>query len=207
MSKKVLFIKGTPLATGISRSKEVADAFIEAYKHANPNDEIIEKDLFTLEIPYIDADLLNGWSKYGNGETPIEIEASKVAAYAVFTDEFLAVDKLIIQSPMWNLSIPSQLKGYLDTLMVAGKTFEYTENGPRGLIIGKKAIHIHGAGGIYSNTTGIEHSDSFVTGILKFIGMDVAPTIWVEGIDSNPEKKEEIMKAAIAKAKEVASTF
>jgi len=203
MSKKVLFIKGTPATS----SKKVAEEFVEAYRIANPNDEIVEKDLFEVEIPYIDTDILSGWSKYAKGEVPTEIEASKVSTFAAFTEEFLAADKLIIQSTMWNLSIPSQLKSYLDTLMVAGKTFEYTENGPKGLATNKKAIHIHGAGGVYSNTTGIEHSDSYVTGILKFIGMEVVPTIWVEGTDANPEKKGEIINKAITKAKEVAPTF
>jgi len=206
MSKKVLYVKGSP-ATGGSKSQKVADAFIEAYKLANPTDEIIEKDLFEIDIPYIDTDILSGWTKYGKGEAPTEIEASKVAKHAAFTEEFLAADKLILQTSMWNLSVPTQVKGYLDTLMVAGKTFAYTENGPTGLVKDKKAIHIHGAGSVYSNTIGIEHSDSFVTGILGFIGVQVAPTIWVEGIDANPDQKEAIMAEAIRKAKEAAKTF
>lgn len=207
MSKKVLVVTATPLSPVASRSKAVTEAFLEAYQAKNPNDEIIRRDLFGMEMPYIDGDMLNGWGKYASGEAPTEKEADLVAAFAALTDEFLAADRLIIQSPMWNLSIPAQLKGYLDALMVAGKTFAYTEAGPRGLVQGKKAIHIHGAGGTYSNTTGIEHSDAFVTGILKFIGLDVAPTIWVEGIDSNPDAKEAIMSAALVKAKEAAEQF
>lgn len=207
MSKKVLFIKGTPLPPGPSRSMEIATAFIEAYKKMNPNDEIIEKDLFTLEIPYIDGDILSGWNKIAKQETLTSIEASKTAKFAAFTAEFFTADKLIIQSSMWNLSIPAQLKGYLDTLMVAGTTFKYTEKGPIGLMNEKKAIHIHGSGGVYSNTTGIEHSDSFVTGILKFLGIHVEPTIWVEGIDSDPSRKNEIMTAMTEKAKTIAETF
>ena len=206
MSKKVLYVKGSP-SMGGSKSQKVADAFIEAYKLANPTDEIIEKDLFQIDIPYIDTDLLNGWTKYGNGEAPTEIEASKVAKHAAFTEEFFAADKLILQTSMWNLSVPTQVKGYLDTLMVAGKTFAYTENGPKGLATDKKAIHIHGAGSVYSNTTGIEHSDSFVRSILGFMGVDLAPTIWVEGIDANPDQKETIMAKAIQKAEEAAKSF
>lgn len=207
MSKKVLFIKGTPLPAGPSRSMEVARVFIESYQAANPNDELIEKDLFTIDIPYIDGDILSGWHKYAAKETLTEVESQKVAAFAALTEEFVAADKIIIQSSMWNLGIAPQLKGYLDTLMVAGTTFQYTENGPVGLMTDKKAIHIHGSGGVYSNTTGIEHADSFVTGILGFLGAEVAPSILVEGIDYNPEAKEAIMTAAIAKAKETAQTF
>lgn len=207
MSKNVLFIKGTPLSAGSSRSMEVAEAFLEVYKQVNPKDKIIEKDLFNLDVPYIDGDVLSGWAAYAADKVPIGIEATKVAALKAFTDEFLNVDKLIIQSPMWNLGIPPQLKGYLDTLVVAGTTFKYTPDGPVGLMTGKKAIYIHGSGGVYSDGKIPQHSDAYVHTILNFIGVDVAPTLWVEGIDFNPSAKEEIMKAALVKAKEAATTF
>ncbi len=72
---------------------------------------------------------------------------------------------------------------------------------------GKKAIHIHGMGGFYSQAIGMEHSDSYVKGALKFVGIEVVPTIFVEGIDYDPTKEEEIVAAAIEKAKVVARTF
>jgi len=207
MSKKVLFIKGTPLPAGISRSMEVANAFIVAYQKQNPNDEIIERDLFSGEVPYIDGDVLSGWGKFANNEALTETETRKVTAFNVFTEEFLAADKVIVQSSMWNLSVAPQVKGWLDTINVAGKTFNYTEAGPVGLVTDKKAIHIHGAGGIYSTTAGSQHSDALVTDILKFIGTDVLPTIWVEGLDYNPEAKEETMQKIIATAETVARQF
>jgi len=207
MSNNVLFIKGTPLPAGPSRSMEVANAFLETYKQANPNDNIIEKDLFNVDIPYIDGDVLSGWWSYAADKVPTGIEAKKVAALKAFTDEFLTIDKLIIQSSMWNLGLPPQLKGYLDTIVVAGTTFKYTANGPVGLMQDKKAIHIHGSGGVYSDGNLTQHSDAYVQTILNFIGVDVAPTLWVEGIDHNPSAKEEIMEATLAKAKEAALTF
>jgi len=207
MSKKVLVVKGTPFEAGISRSMEVVDAFVSAYIEANPNDEIMIRDVFETDMPYIDGALLSAWNKFGEGLTPTEEEMKKVSAYNELTEEFLAADKIIIQSPMWNLSIPVQLKGWLDTITVAGKTFKYTESGPVGLATGKKAIHIHGAGGKYSQTTGIEHSDAFVRGILGFIGVELEPTIWVEGVDYDPSAKDELISSLKEKAREIARNF
>ncbi len=72
---------------------------------------------------------------------------------------------------------------------------------------GKKAIHIHGMGGFYSQEIGMEHSDCYVRGALKFVGIEVEPTIFVEGIDYDPTKEEEIVTSTIEKAKTVARTF
>jgi hypothetical protein len=99
------------------------------------------------------------------------------------------------------------LKAYIDTIMSAGKTFKYTPEGPEGLMKGKKAIHIHGMGGFYSQAIGMEHSDSYVKGALKFVGVEVVPTIFVEGIDYDPTKEEKIVATTTEKAKAVARTF
>lgn len=207
MSNNVLFIKGTPLPAGASRSLEVADVFLETYKALNPNDTIIEKDLFNVDVPYIDGDVLAGWAAFAAGAELTDVQAKKVAAFGTFTDEFLNADKIIIQSSMWNLSLPPQVKAYMDTLMVAGKTFKYTPTGPVGLMNGKKAIHIHGAGGVYSTNPGIDHSDSYIRAIFNFIGVEVAPTVWVEGIDYNPSEKENIMSKAKETALVAAKSF
>lgn len=204
---KILFIKGTPQNEELSRSLKIAGQFVEEYKKENPSDEVIELDLYGMNVPLIDADVLNGWNKLGNGEVVTDEEMRKINAINTFTDQFVEADKYIFQSSMWNLGIQPLVKAYFDTVMIAGKTFKYTAEGPVGLMTGKKAIHIHGTGGVYSNTTGIEHSDSYVTTVLGFMGIEVAPTIWVEGIDYNPSQKEEIMAAASEKAKKLAKQF
>lgn len=207
MSQKVLFVKGTPLPAGPSRSTEVAEAFIKAYQEANPTDVVVVRDLFAGDVPFIDGDVLSAWGKYGAGETPTDVEASKAAAFKAWTDEFVAADKVVVQSSMWNLSVAPQVKAWLDTICVAGTTFNYTAEGPVGLATDKKAIHIHGAGGVYSSTTGVEHSDSLVTGVLGFVGANVEPTIWVEGLDFDPSQTETLMAQMIAKAEAVGKAF
>lgn len=205
--KTVLFIKGTPQIDELSRSTTIAKVFVDEYKKANPADEVIELDVYNMELPLVDLDVLNGWNKLRNGGSLTEEEQKKVEAIAALTEQFIQADKVIVQSPLWNLGVPPLLKAYFDTVTIAGKTFKYTEQGPVGLMEGKKAIHIHGSGGTYSQTTGIEHGDSYVRGILSFLRVEVLPTIFVEGIDHHPEQKEAIMTALTIKAKEAAIKF
>lgn len=65
-------------------------------------------------------------------------------------ETFMHADRYVFVTPMWNFSYPSVVKAYLDNLAIAGKTFKYTENGPVGLLEGKKALHIQATGGVYS---------------------------------------------------------
>lgn len=204
---KVLYIKGTPQSEEKSKSSHIARTFVEEYKKNNPADEVIELELYGMDVPLIDADVLNGWEKSRAGQPLTSEEARKVTAINDFTHQFMNADKFIIQSSMWNLGIQPLLKAYFDTVMVAGQTFKYTAEGPVGLMKGKKAIHIHGSGGVYSNTTGIEHADSYVTGALRFMGIEVLPTIFIEGIDYDPSQKDAIMSRITEQAKEVAKQF
>lgn len=65
-------------------------------------------------------------------------------------ETFMHADRYVFVTPMWNFSYPSVVKAYLDNLAIADKTFKYTENGPVGLLEGKKALHIQATGGVYS---------------------------------------------------------
>lgn len=126
---------------------------IEAYRKANPTDEVVYLDLYQENIPQIDADVLRGWGKIRSGSSFDQLtdaEKSKVARHEEIIDHFVAADKYVYVSPMWNFSIPPVLKAYTDATSVAGKTFRYTTNGPVGLLSGKKALHIQASGSVYS---------------------------------------------------------
>ena len=84
----------------------------------------------------IDKDVLTGWGKLRNGDTLTNEEQQKVDRLSAILDEFLAADKYVFVSPMWNLSFPPVLKAYIDAISIAGKTFKYTAEGPQGLLTG-----------------------------------------------------------------------
>jgi FMN-dependent NADH-azoreductase len=112
-------------------------------------------------------------------------------------DEFLAADIIVIGAPMYNFTLPSQLKAWLDRILVAGKTFRYTEHGPEGLAGGKRVIIALSRGGFYgenSPAAGLEHLETYLAGVFGFIGI-VPQFVHADGIAVGPEARE----AGIAK--------
>jgi FMN-dependent NADH-azoreductase len=190
----------------------VGKEFIEAYREANPTDEVINLDLYKMNIPQIDADVLSGWGKLASGSSfdqLSEAEKSKVGRLNELVDQYVSADKYVFVSPMWNFSFPPVLKAYIDAVCVAGKTFKYTENGPVGLLTNKKAIHIQASGGIYSEgpAAGFESGHSYLKKIMQFQGVPSFEGIFVEGMAAMPDKAQSIKEKAIERAREVAKRF
>jgi FMN-dependent NADH-azoreductase len=209
---KLLYITANPKQVDSSFGLTVGKAFLEAYRENNPQDEIVELNLFQMTIPEIDGDVLSGWDKLRQG-IPFEslnlVEQDKITRINELTEQFMGADKYVFVTPMWNLSFPPRLKAYIDTIMIAGKTFKYTDNGPVGLLRGRKAVHIQARGGIYSEGPGVEmeFGDRYLRAVLTFIGITDIETIAVEGMAFMPEKANEIQEMAIVHAKEVAKRF
>jgi FMN-dependent NADH-azoreductase len=208
----VLYITAHPHDHQNSYSMAVGKAFIDTYKEANPNDEVIVLDLYQLNIPHIDADVFSGWGKLRSGTAYDQLsdaEKSKVGRLNEIVEQYISADKYVFVSPMWNFSFPPVLKAYIDAICIAGKTFKYTENGPIGLLTDKKAIHIQARGGVYSEgpAAGFESGHSYMAKIMQFHGVPSFEGIFVEGMAAMPDQAESIKEKAIAKAKEAAKTF
>lgn len=111
-------------------------------------------------------------------------------------DQFLAADTVVIGAPMYNFTLPSQLKAWLDRILVAGRTFRYTADGPEGLAGGKRVIVAVSRGGFYGKDTPaapLEHLETYLTGVFGFIGI-TPEFVHADGINLGPEQRE----AAIA---------
>lgn len=114
-------------------------------------------------------------------------------------EEFLAAQIVVIGAPMYNFSIPSQLKAWIDRLAIAGKTFSYTESGPKGLAGGKKVIIASSRGGFYGPGTPasfLDHQESYLRGIFGFIGITDVTFIRAEGVKKGPEQRTSAIEAA-----------
>ena len=210
--KKVLYITANPKSENDSYSLSVGRAFIDAYKHQNPEDEIIELDVYKTELPYVDTDVFSGWGKLQQGvsfDSLADEEKRKVSRINELTDQFMSADKYVLVTPLWNFSIPPKMKAYIDTICIAGKTFKYTENGPIGLLTGKKAVHIQASGGIYSQgpASDFEFGDKYVKAVCGFLGIQPLESILIEGIAATPDKAEEIKNSALQKAEKLAVDF
>lgn len=208
----VLYITAHPLDHSSSYSLAVGKAFTDAYREANPQDEIVTLDLYNLNIPHIDADVFSGWGQLASGasfDQLTDAQKAKVARLGEIVDQYAAADKYVFVSPMWNFSFPPVLKAYVDAVCVAGKTFKYTETGPVGLLEGKKAIHIQASGGVYSEgpAAGFEGGHSYLATIMHFHGVSSFDGIFVEGMSAAPDQAQAIKEKAIAVAKEKAASF
>lgn len=207
----VLYITAHPLDPQESFSLSVGKEFIEAYREANPTDEVVHLDLYKENIPQLDADVLRGWGKLRSGlsfDQLTDAEKSKVARLEEVVDQFVDADKYVYVSPMWNFSLPPVLKAYTDATSIPGKTFKTTKNGYVGLLSGKKALHIQASGSVYSEgpLAAIEMGYSFLKMILQFYGIQSIEAILVEGTASS-ERAPAIKEKAIAQAKEAAKRF
>ena len=116
-------------------------------------------------------------------------------------DEFLAADIVVVGCPMYNFSVPSQLKSWIDRIAVAGRTFRYSENGPVGLATGKRVVLAMSRGSKYgpdTRTAAAEHAESYLKAVFAFAGSPVAQSIVAEGIGLGPEQRRKALDAALA---------
>jgi FMN-dependent NADH-azoreductase len=121
-------------------------------------------------------------------------------------DEFLDASTVVIGAPMYNFTVPSQLKAWIDRILVAGKTFRYSANGPEGLAGGKRVIIALARGGIYSEgpAAALEHVESYLRGVFNFIGIEPEFVV-AEGVNISPEHKENAIAAALGETVRLAA--
>jgi FMN-dependent NADH-azoreductase len=122
-------------------------------------------------------------------------------------DEFLAADTIVIGAPMYNFTLPTQLKAWLDRILVAGKTFRYTDAGPEGLASGRRVIVALARGGMYdqgSPAASLEHLESYLRGIFNFIGIE-PEFVAADGLNFGPEQRQASLAAALGEAVRLAA--
>jgi FMN-dependent NADH-azoreductase len=208
----VLLVTAHPGSSSHSVSLGMADKFLETYKTSNPSDTVTTLDLYSEEIPLIDADVLSAWGKFKAGEADqvTAEEGRKVARLGVLSDQFVAADKVIFAAPMWNFGYPPLMKAYMDgAMVVAGKTFAYTEQGPKGLLNNKKAVILEASGSHFTGTPieAYTHASNHLKGILNFIGIQDVTVVKAEGLAQSPDKRDEIILNANTLAVNTAVSF
>jgi len=207
--EQILFITANPKTTEESTSLSLGQEFLKAYKEAKPEDEVIVIDLYDADIPEIDYELMDVIGKLKMGKplgTMIEQTRKRFERYNQLTDQFVNADKYIFVTPMWNLGLPPRVKTYIDTIFVVGKTFKYTAKGPEGLLKTKKCLHLHASGGFHSKDP-MNHSDSFLRDVFKFMGVDDFRSLIVEGHAAVPDRAQTIIKEAYAKIPSLVKWF
>ncbi|MDF7815788.1 NAD(P)H-dependent oxidoreductase [Hymenobacter sp. YC55] len=203
----VLLIKGTPKSAEASVSLQMAQAYVETYQANHPVAEVAVLDLYADEVPLLDEDVFSGWGKLAAQQPLTAVESHKVQRLSNLVDQFLAVDTVVFALPMWNFGYPPMVKAYLDAIAVAGKTFRYTAEGPVGLAGNKQVVVCEARGGIYSSgpAQAMEHTSSYLTTFLSFIGITDVQLILAEGLAMDATQLPARRQEAVERARQAAT--
>jgi FMN-dependent NADH-azoreductase len=180
-----------------SVSRELTQAIVDHFRALDPSATVTELDLAANPLPHIDA-VTTGAIRFPADRHDEAMRAVAPAERAVL-DQFLAADVVVVGAPMYNFTIPSQLKAWLDRLGVPGVTFSYSEAGPKGLAGGRKVIVASTQGGAYDLDAPFEHHESYLRDFLAFIGVTDPVFVRAGRIGFGPEARD----AAIAAARQV----
>ena len=198
-SKKLLYISVSPTGE-YSTSRQVAAEFITTWKLTNPDSQVLERDLSKESIPHLDAEAI--FANY----TPVESQSPSMANkhhYRIdLINEILSVDEILISTPLWNWSIPSVLKAYIDQIVVTG----VLDNGKPGLT-GKKVTYVIAQGGSYKEGTpkaGWDFATGYLELVAKALGATDIETILAEFTLSGVAPGMDFLKDAKAKSLETA---
>lgn len=161
--------------------------------------DVSYRDLAATPVPHLSGLTLAA----GMGNYDASNDAATQADLALsgsILEEFLAADVLVIGAGLYNFTIPSQLKAWIDRICVAGKTFRYGANGPEGLCGGKRVIVALARGGIYSSgpAAGFEHGETYLKAVFGFLGITDVEFVIAEGVALGDEAKAAAVSAAKA---------
>jgi FMN-dependent NADH-azoreductase len=180
-----------------SVSRQVSAAIVRRLKDANPDATVVYRDLAAQPLPHLTGLHLAA----GQGaEVPLQIQREHADAQAAL-DEFLAADVVVIGAPMYNFTLPSQLKAWIDRILVAGKTFRYTATGPEGLAGAKRVIVAVSRGGFYGpDNAAAEHVESYLRTVFGFIGVTDIEFVAADGVQIGPEQRAKAVSGALETA-------
>lgn len=169
-----------------SASRAISRSIVRQLKTGQPGQEIVYRDLAAEPLPHLTLEAF---------------------ADSSVLDEFLGADTIVIGAPMYNFTLPTQLKAWIDRIVIAGKTFRYTENGPEGLASGKRVIVALARGGFYnagSPASALEHLETYLAGVFNFIGIEPEFVV-ADGLSIGPEQRDASIKFALGETVRLAA--
>jgi len=182
-----------------SVSRQVSAAIVERLRKTTPRLEIVYRDLGSTPLAHLSGSYLAA----AQGAPPEPALQQDLAAGQAVMEEFLAADIVVLGAPMYNFTIPSQLKAWIDRILVAGKTFKYGAQGAEGLAGNKRVIVAISRGGFYGPGTPAavgEHLETYLRWVFGFIGITDLEFISADGVGVGPEHREKALSGALQAA-------
>jgi FMN-dependent NADH-azoreductase len=176
-----------------SQSSQLASAIVDGIRAINPGARVTVRDLAHTPHPELDDAALQALFSPADRHTPEQ--AARVAQDDVLIAEIQAADVVVLGVPMYNFGVPAQLKNWIDAVTRAKVTFQYTANGPEGLLKGKKVYVALTRGGRYRNTPA-DTQVPYLKTVLGFLGMTDVEFVYAEGLAMGAEAANEAMQSA-----------
>lgn len=194
---KLLHIDSSPLA-GNSVSRELTRRTVAQWQASHPGTTVEYLDLAVDAPTHLNMDSL-GFRLGLDAASLSETQKRENAISEQLVSQFLAADVIVLGAPMYNFSVPSQLKAWIDRIAQAGRTFKYTERGPQGLAGGKTVIVASSRGGMYAGNpalASLDHQESYLQTVFGFFGITDLRFVRAEGLGMGEEAKAKALAAA-----------
>jgi len=177
-----------------SISRQLTSEFLDQWKATHPGAPVVQRDLAENPIPHLNEQTLGAFFTPAEQRTPEQQEIVRLSDSLVA--EVFAADVIVIGAPMYNFSISSTLKAWIDHIARAGVTFKYTESGPVGLVQNKKVYVFTSRGGVYSQGPGkaMDFHETYLRGVLGFIGITDITFIHTEGLAMGEDATQNALK-------------
>jgi FMN-dependent NADH-azoreductase len=204
---KLLHIDSSILAAN-SVSRALTAQIVAKWKSSHPGTAVNYLDLATSAPSHLSADSLGFRMPPGAAELS-DVQRRENAISEALVSQFLAADVIVVGAPLYNFSIPSQLKAWIDRVAQVGRTFKYTEKGPQGLAGGKTVIVASTRGGVYSTSEGgraMEHQESYLQTVFGFLGITDVRVVRAEGLAMGEAAKTQALEAAALEIRAIALT-
>ncbi len=193
---KLLHVDSSILGTH-SVSRQLTSEIVAQWRKLHPDTQVEHLDLALNAPNHFSADALG--IKTGVQAEPTEAQRLENAVSEQLVSQFLAADVIVVGAPLYNFSVPTQLKAWIDRLAQMGRTFKYTDTGPVGLATGKTVIVASTRGGVYSTSEGgqaMEHQESYLKVLFGFFGITDVRIVRAEGVAMGDAAKAAALSAA-----------
>jgi FMN-dependent NADH-azoreductase len=183
---------------GNSVSRELTRRVVAQWKATHPHTRVDYLDLAVDAPNHLNADSL-GFRMGVNAEGLSDVQRRENEVSERLVSQFLAADVIVVGAPIYNFSVPTQLKAWVDRVAQAGRTFKYTEKGPVGLAGGKTVIVASSRGGMYFGNPAmeaIEHQESYLKAVFGFFGITDVRIVRAEGVAMGDEAKKKAFELA-----------
>ncbi len=179
-----------------SHSRELGDRFVDCWREKYPETRFIERDLATAPIPHLENETIAAFYSPDASTVPGAILSEELLA------ELETADHLLLTSPLYNLSLPSTLKSWIDHVVVPGRTFRLGSNGWEGMLHGKEVTLITSRGGVPVPDFKVDYQTEYLLAVLAFIGLTSVKVIAQEGTMLDEATRAASHQAALAQIAE-----